>query len=142
MKRTLLLCLCGALLSACFHAKSDPGRVGQMYFTTVSFSSNGQDITALSHKRIEQAAKIYKKNPTVQVQVKGYTDATGSERGNLNLSKQRADKVAKALQVKGIPAAHIVSTGYGSAKPIASNQTPEGRQQNRRVEIEFPYPTN
>lgn len=142
MSKLLFLGVCATLLGGCFHAKSNVGRVGQMYFTTVYFTTNGQDIDKPSYKRIEQTAKIFKKDPQVQVEVRGYTDSTGSERGNLNLSQQRAEKVSQALQVRGVPESHISAKGYGHAKPIASNQTPEGRQKNRRVEIEFPYPEN
>ena len=142
MNKLWLLGLCCIGLSGCFHAPSDPGRVGQMYFTTIYFTTNGQDIDAPSYKRLDQTIKIYKKSPDAQVEVRGYTDSTGSERGNLNLSQQRAEKVAQALQERGIPASHLSVAGYGHAKPLASNLTPEGRQKNRRVEIEFPYPEN
>ena len=142
MKKITFILLTGLLLGACFHAKPNPGRVGQMYFTTISFTSSGQDISRKSYKFLDQAVKMYKKNPDVQVEVRGYTDSTGSEAGNLALSRERAETVSRALQERGIPADHIVAKGYGSAKPVASNQTPEGKQQNRRVEIEFPYPDN
>ena len=142
MKKILFVLLTAVCFGACLHVKTDPGRVGQMYFTTISFASNGQDISKKSYKLLDQVAKMYKKNPDVQVQVSGYTDATGTEAGNLALSQQRADTVSRALQLRGIPADHIVAQGYGANKPVASNQTPEGKQQNRRVEIEFPYPEN
>jgi len=142
MKKLVLVCLCGILLTACYHTKTNPGRVGQMYFTTVFFDSNGQDIALASYKFIDEAVKVYKKNPQTQIEVRGYTDSSGNEASNLQLSKKRAETVAKALQLRGVPADNISATGYGSAKPIVSNQTPEGRQQNRRVEIEFPYPEN
>ena len=109
---------------------------------SISFTSDGQEIAKRSYKVLDQTVKIYKKNPDVQVEVRGYTDATGSEAGNLNLSQLRAEKVSQALQTRGIPGSHISAAGYGPANPVASNQTPEGRQQNRRVEIEFPYPDN
>jgi len=140
MKKLFLITIGSVLLSACFSLHKEPGRVGQMYFTTIFFDVSGQDISKKSLKALDQTVKIFKKNPDVQVEVRGYTDSTGSEVGNLDLSQQRAEKVAAALQDRGIPANHISVVGYGPAKPIASNQTPEGRQQNRRVEIEFPYP--
>lgn len=140
MKKILFVLIMSLVLGACLHHKPAPGRVGQMYFTTISFTSSGQDISQKSYKALDQAVKMYKKNPNVQVEVRGYTDATGSDAGNLSLSQQRAETVSRALQERGISADHISAKGYGAAKPIASNQTPEGRQQNRRVEIEFPYP--
>lgn len=142
MKKLLVLSVCACFLAACYHIKSTPGRVGQMYFTTIFFDSSGQDISQSSYKFLDEAVKVYKKNPQVQIEVRGYTDSTGSEAGNLKLSQERAEKVSAALQSRGVPRAHISAAGYGPDKPIASNRTPEGRQQNRRVEIEFPYPEN
>lgn len=142
MKKITFILLAGLCLGACLHVKSNPGRVGQMYFATISFTSSGQEISNKSYKFLDQTAKMYKKNPDVQVEVRGYTDSTGNEAANLTLSKERAETVSRALQERGIPADHISAKGYGSAKPVASNQTPEGKQQNRRVEIEFPYPEN
>lgn len=141
MKKLGLLCLCSLLLAAC-HAKSAPGRVGQMYFTSISFVTSSNEIEQSSYKRLDEAARVYKKDPSVRVLVRGYTDSVGEKNANLALSKARAQKVAIALQERGVSKEHIWVRGYGPAKPIASNNTPEGRQQNRRVEIEFPYPAN
>lgn len=142
MNKCFWLCVCALCLFACRTVSKAPGRVGQMYFSTISFQANGEEIGTASYKFIDEAAKIYKKNPSVTVEVRGYTDSSGKEDYNQRLSKKRADKVAQALQMRGVAAAHISAKGYGSQKPVASNNTPEGRQQNRRVEIEFPYPEN
>ncbi len=139
-KKFLLFCLCALCLAACSTAPKTPGRVGQMYFATVTFGLNGNEIALPSYKTIDEAVKVYKKDPSVTLQVRGYADASGSEQVNLRLSQQRADTVAKALQIRGVPVQHIRAKGYGAQKPVASNNTPEGRAQNRRVEIEFPYP--
>lgn len=142
MKKIAFLLACALPLGACHAVKTDPGRVGQLYFSTVSFGVNGDEIELASYKSIDEAAKVYKKDPTLTVEVRGYTDSSGKEAANMALSQKRADKVAKALQIRGVDAARIRAKGYGSAKPVASNNTPEGRRQNRRVEIEFPYPGN
>lgn len=142
MKKLSLLCICALLLTACYHGKKAPGRVGQMYFTTISFVTGSNDIEQSSYKQIDEAVKVYKKNPDVRVSVRGYTDTQGTKEANLQLSKVRAQKVAQALQDRGIAKEHLFVRGFGAIKPIASNNTPEGRQQNRRVEIEFPYPAN
>ncbi|UCE76753.1 MAG: OmpA family protein, partial [Gammaproteobacteria bacterium] len=64
------------------------------------------------------------------------TDSTGSAEVNKTLSQQRAGHVAKFLaEVGGISASRIMATGYGKERPVASNETPEGRAANRRVEI-------
>ena len=142
MKRLFLVVVCALFLTACQHKNVNPGRVGQMYFTSISFDVNGDDIQISSYKQIDEAVKVYKKNPAAQIEVRGYTDASGNEKQNVRLSQKRADKVSKALQIRGIALTNISAKGFGSEKPIASNNTPEGRSQNRRVEIEFPYPAN
>ncbi len=73
--------------------------------------------------------------PDTTVQVVGHTDNTGSADYNLNLSRQRANSVASILIGAGVPASRIVAVGRGEDQPIASNLTPEGRAQNRRVEF-------
>ena len=140
MKKLVLCCAGALLLTACATGPKQPGRVGQMYFTTIAFDVNGDEIATASYKQIDEAVKVYMRNPTVPVEVRGYTDSSGNAQSNLRLSQKRADRVAKALQIRGVDRNNITAKGYGSEKPIVSNNTPEGRQQNRRVEIEFPYP--
>ncbi len=142
MKKLMLLCAGVLLLAACHTGNTQPGRVGQMYFTTIAFEVNGDEIEMSSYKFIDEAVKVYQKGPAVVMEVRGYTDSSGNAKSNLRLSQKRAQRVAKALQIRGIPAENMNVKGYGSEKPIVSNNTPEGRQQNRRVEIEFPYPAN
>lgn len=73
--------------------------------------------------------------PDTTVQVVGHTDNTGDAGYNLNLSRQRANSVASILIGAGVPSYRIVAVGRGEDQPIASNLTPEGRAQNRRVEF-------
>lgn len=73
--------------------------------------------------------------PDTTVQVVGHTDNTGDAGYNLNLSRQRANSVASVLIGAGVPSYRIVAVGRGEDQPIASNLTPEGRAQNRRVEF-------
>jgi len=73
-------------------------------------------------------------NKTV-IQIAGHTDSTGSHEYNMKLSLQRADSVKAYLESRGVPAARLVTIGAGPDYPIASNDTEEGRAQNRRVEI-------
>ena len=95
-------------------------------------SEIGTDNFALMSKII-QAVKTFPESP---IKISGHTDSTGSETTNMNLSRARADNVAKFLvDVGGISASRIMATGYGEDKPVASNETPEGRAANRRVEI-------
>ncbi|MEM7490433.1 MAG: OmpA family protein [Pseudomonadota bacterium] len=73
--------------------------------------------------------------PNTTVQVIGHTDNTGSAEFNQGLSEQRALSVSSLLQRQGVPGSRIAAIGRGEAQPIASNNTPDGRQANRRVEI-------
>ena len=73
--------------------------------------------------------------PDTSVQVIGHTDNTGDAGYNLDLSQRRAQSVANVLVSEGVPSVRIQSVGRGEDQPIASNLTPEGRAQNRRVEI-------
>ncbi len=70
-----------------------------------------------------------------QMTVEGHTDATGSAAYNQSLSEKRAQSVIDFLTAAGIPAARLKAAGFGSSKPVASNDTELGRGQNRRVEL-------
>jgi outer membrane protein OmpA-like peptidoglycan-associated protein len=76
-------------------------------------------------------------NPHTKIMIEGHTDSRGSDEYNEALSERRAQAVADALAARGIPADNLRPRGRGKAYPVASNDTPEGRQQNRRVEIIF-----
>jgi outer membrane protein OmpA-like peptidoglycan-associated protein len=76
-----------------------------------------------------------RENPDRQLLVEGHTDAVGSEGSNLSLSQRRADSVAAFLSQNGISGSRLATRGYGESRPIVGNDTPAGRQQNRRVEI-------
>jgi len=69
------------------------------------------------------------------VSVEGYTDSKGNPDSNQTLSQQRADAVKARLISKGIVENRIVTKGFGAANPVATNDTPEGRAENRRIEV-------
>lgn len=95
-------------------------------------SEIGPDNFVLMNKII-QAVNTF---PESTIAISGHTDSTGSAEVNRKLSQARAENVAKFLvDVGNIPASRIIATGYGAEKPVASNDTPEGRATNRRVEI-------
>ena len=73
--------------------------------------------------------------PDLNLRIEGHTDATGSSEYNLKLSKQRAESVRAFLDESGIEQSRMDSIGYGKERPMASNDTTEGRSKNRRVEI-------
>ena len=84
---------------------------------------------------IDKLVKFLKEYPNRNVLIEGHTDNIGGETYNLGLSQRRANAVKNLLTSKGISEARITANGYGESRPIASNKTAAGRQQNRRVEI-------
>ncbi|MFL6605294.1 MAG: OmpA family protein [Steroidobacteraceae bacterium] len=90
---------------------------------------------------INRLAGYLSANPGTKVLIEGHTDSRGSEEYNQELSERRASAVASALEAKGIPASQVQASGRGKGYPVASNDTPEGRQQNRRVEVVFSDPS-
>lgn len=84
---------------------------------------------------IQSVAQNLLRYPNSQIQIIGHTDNTGSASYNQDLSQRRAVSVANVLRGSGVPSARVTAFGRGEDQPIASNLTPEGRAQNRRVEI-------
>ena len=90
---------------------------------------------AYSSGEIDRVAQILNKYPDTTIKVVGYTDSTGSESYNQQLSELRANSVKNALVVKGVTNSRLTTVGMGESNPVADNNTPEGRQLNRRVSI-------
>jgi outer membrane protein OmpA-like peptidoglycan-associated protein len=84
---------------------------------------------------LNQLVKLVSVNTDIKIEIASHTDSQGSTEHNLMLSKARSQSVADYLFVSGISKDQIVVRGYGEAKPIATNDTEEGRQLNRRTEI-------
>jgi len=84
---------------------------------------------------INELTKWLKANPTVKLQVTGHTDSDGDDASNMKLSQVRAESVMKALVSGGIAADRLKAIGMGESKPSSSNDTPEGKADNRRVEF-------
>lgn len=99
------------------------------------FKADSSELLPGEEKRLEQIAQVLKSVPESQFLVEGHTASTGNEKGEMNLSAERAKTIALALSKKGIQASRFITKGSGSHKPIADNSTPEGKAQNRRVEI-------
>jgi outer membrane protein OmpA-like peptidoglycan-associated protein len=103
----------------------------------VLFDTNSSAIKAgaYSSGEIDRVAQILNRYPETRIKVIGYTDSTGSESYNLQLSEQRANAVKNALAIKNVNAARMTAMGMGESNPIADNSTEGGRQLNRRVSI-------
>ncbi len=88
-----------------------------------------------SQQTLRDLASNFQRYPDEQVGVEGHTDNVGSAEYNLRLSERRANSVRSYLIDQGVAPAQISATGYGESRPKATNDAPEGRQRNRRVEI-------
>ncbi len=86
---------------------------------------------------LDRLATALKHNPNMRVMIEGHTDSVGGDDYNQALSERRAEAVADALRMRGVPENRYEVRGLGKAYPVASNDTQAGRQQNRRVEIVF-----
>jgi outer membrane protein OmpA-like peptidoglycan-associated protein len=101
----------------------------------VHFAFNKAIIRPEDMPVLDEAAETLRSKPDVKLDVNGYCDAIGSEKYNLRLSQRRADAVATYLEGKGISADRLIPQGFGKTNFVASNDTSEGRAQNRRVEL-------
>ena len=101
----------------------------------IKFLSGSATLTRDSENMMERAYAALLTNSDMKVEVAGYTDDVGSRISNEQLSQRRADTVRSWLIAKGIPGSRLTAKGYGLRDPIASNGTPDGRAQNRRIEF-------
>jgi outer membrane protein OmpA-like peptidoglycan-associated protein len=99
------------------------------------FDVNKSDLRDTSKANLNDLARILNKYPDTNILMEGHTDSTGSEEHNMVLSKARADAVAFYLAEREVSSSRFSVKGYGEAQPIATNDTEEGRQQNRRVDV-------
>jgi outer membrane protein OmpA-like peptidoglycan-associated protein len=101
----------------------------------VLFSVNSANLTPDARERLAKVAGILIAYPDIKVAVNGYTDNTGTIAYNEQLSQQRAETVRTYLVQQGVPSGLVDAKGFGPNDPIASNDSPEGRRQNRRVNL-------
>lgn len=101
----------------------------------VTFATDSAQISPAFQGTLDQVATTIAEYRDTRVQVAGHTDSTGSESYNQQLSQRRAQAVADYLASRGVATTRITTIGYGETQPVASNETAEGRQRNRRVEI-------
>ena len=101
----------------------------------ILFATNSSTLSTASRASLDKFATSLQNNPDTDVKIYGHTDSTGSDAINNPLSQRRAESVYNYLVSKGVSGARMVSEGFGSAEPIADNNTQAGRAQNRRVEV-------
>ncbi len=101
----------------------------------VLFNTGSYVLQPGAREKLAKISGILLAHPGLILEIDGYTDSVGSDEFNQTLSEQRAGSVRDFLAQQGVPATSITAKGFGMAQPVASNDTAEGRQQNRRVEI-------
>ena len=104
-------------------------------FKHVLFGYNKTTPKSNSYGTLDHVAYILKKNSNTSCLIEGHTDSTGQEAYNLDLSKKRANTVKNYLEGKGVAPSRLRVRGLGDTKPVATNETAKGRQENRRVEL-------
>lgn len=108
-------------------------------FENLEFETGKAVIRSTSFASMDELATLLISKPTWKLRISGHTDNVGSDESNMNLSKNRAQSTAKYLTGKGVPPSQIIPEWYGESMPIADNNTPEGRQINRRVEMKLEF---
>jgi len=100
-----------------------------------SFDFDSAIIKPGAEDEIGRVAAVLIKYPQTNISIEGYTDSKGAEEYNMNLSTQRAEAVKASLIGRGLSSSRLQTIGFGESKPVATNDTEAGRQQNRRVRI-------
>lgn len=103
----------------------------------IFFDFNKATLRNESKAELNRLKRIMNDNPTMKIEIGGHTDSKGSDAYNANLSKNRAGSVVEYLVQQGIDKSRMTFKGYGESQPIATNETEEGRQENRRVEFKI-----
>ena len=103
---------------------------------TIKFKSNSSELSVANNEELNLLAIAMESQASVTIKIMGHTDNVGSEGDNMVLSLDRSETVKKYLVAKGIDAGRIKCEGFGSLRPLMANDTPAGREHNRRVEIE------
>ena len=107
------------------------------FSSSLLFETGSYNLFPGGFDRMRSLAQTLNNYPKSNVIIKGHTDSVGEESFNQRLSEQRADRVRQFLIAEGVNPARITAIGFGESMPVSSNATTEGRQQNRRVEIEI-----
>jgi outer membrane protein OmpA-like peptidoglycan-associated protein len=103
--------------------------------TDVLFETGKSNLSLEVMRSVDKLTEFLEKHPNRYVLIEGHTDSIGGDELNLALSQKRADAVKERLVAKGVAEKRTTTRGYGKKYPLASNETPAGRQQNRRVEV-------
>jgi outer membrane protein OmpA-like peptidoglycan-associated protein len=103
----------------------------------INFAYDSATVAPRFQRTLDQVAGVLDEYDQTYIDVYGHTDSTGSDAYNQSLSERRAGSVASYLSSRGVQSARIGTRGFGETQPIASNETEDGRAENRRVEIKI-----
>lgn len=121
---------------SCGKTYTDTVRIkGSIVLNNVLFKTGSATLLPSSYPELDRIVSYMSRKPNVKVEISGHTDDVGGEEYNKNLSERRAKSVVEYLVSKGIAQERLVYKGYGEERPIATNETDEGRKLNRRVEF-------
>jgi outer membrane protein OmpA-like peptidoglycan-associated protein len=116
------------------------GEIDVRLTSDILFDLNSAALRPSSRSTLDDLSSNFAKYPDNRIVVEGHTDSSGTDAYNQRLSEQRAATVADYLIERGVPSGNVIVYGYGEMRPKSSNDTPEGRQLNRRVEIHIQAP--
>lgn len=108
---------------------------GRIVLRGVTFAFDSDEVTEASMATLDVAAETLRECPNVRTAVEGHTDSVGSDTYNQDLSQRRAESVSHYLSHRGVSPGRLSARGYGESRPIADNNTDDGRALNRRVEL-------
>ena len=103
----------------------------------VFFETGKSEVKIDSYPELDRLIQLMQDVPTLKIELSGHTDNIGNDEYNLNLSQRRADAVRLYLTSRGLDKSRVSAVGYGESKPVDTNETSEGRANNRRTEFEI-----
>lgn len=113
--------------------------VAEIRMNNVFFDFDQPSLRSESKLELDRWVKMLKENPLVSLEIDGHTDNIGTEAYNLGLSERRVKSVAMYIEGEGVAARRLIARGFGEKKPVATNKTAKGRQENRRVDVRIIY---
>lgn len=124
----------------CPEIKAEEKKVLDEAFKNLLFETNKDVIMESSYESLNKLASLLINKPKYKIHVEGHTDNVGNDDANMDLSKRRAASVKRYLVNRGVQEYRISNDGFGETRPVDSNDTDTGRQNNRRVEMNIIYP--
>ena len=127
----------GAMANKCCPEEKTTKTLINDQINDVTFEYDRYDLTNEAKSILDGVAEFMAMNTSVKLTINGHTDNSGGEMNNKTLSMNRAEAAATYLQAKGVAKSRLTTKGYGKSMPKATNDTPEGKQLNRRVELKI-----